>query len=507
MLPERIADRDAWREAFRREMEYIHGDCEYTESAAMLHRLVKSGVLRYTDLAEDPERFFEAHRMLLAPTRKSLSEGSGFGVRFTVQFNLFAGSVLGLGSPAQVAQLEAFQERGVLGCFNLTEVYAGVNSGLVVLTTATWSPEKQQFLIETPRGAAGDESGSEGAKKNWISQGLTASYTVVIANLCVGGKFYGPHGFLVQMRDEATGELLPGIAVEDMGRKTVANDLDNARVSFSGVWADKSALLSRFAEIRDDEYVQTTAERMRIEILGQRLLTGRLAIAQASVQFAQSLFANTKDYAMQKKCWAPKGFRQPALAEVPHIAAIFAEGEAQLAVLGRFNAAVEENLNKVLRANGIPDAAMVEEIAVSKIKSVQTAVTLTDKLGREVGSYALMHESGFGSCHWLYMCQFAEGDSRILLQKLARDSMKTFSKNPRAGGTTAEELEERRCCALLGKMLAGAKTPQDGARLWDENFVLVYQLAEAVCAKHVARLTDDRSRQTLFAPQTIGASL
>ena len=38
------------------------------------------------------------------------------------------------------------------------------------------------------------------------------------------------------MRD-AEGQLLPGITVEDMGTKTVANDLDNARV-----WFDKATL-------------------------------------------------------------------------------------------------------------------------------------------------------------------------------------------------------------------------------------------------------------------------
>jgi acyl-CoA oxidase len=88
-LAARIENKEEWAAAFRKEMEYIHGDCHYKESAAMLHRLVKSGVLRFTDLQQDPERFFEAHRILLAPNR--IAEGSGFGVRFTVQFNLFAG--------------------------------------------------------------------------------------------------------------------------------------------------------------------------------------------------------------------------------------------------------------------------------------------------------------------------------------------------------------------------------------------------------------------------------
>ena len=59
----------------------------------------------------------------------------GFGIRFTVQFNLFAGSVVGLGGPEHHAQLELLQTEGKLGCFLLTEMQAGVLSGLIVETT------------------------------------------------------------------------------------------------------------------------------------------------------------------------------------------------------------------------------------------------------------------------------------------------------------------------------------------------------------------------------------
>ena len=56
--------------------------------------------------------------------------GPGFGIRFTVQFNLFAGTVTAIGNPSQLALLEEMQRLGQLGCFALTEKLAGVNSGL-----------------------------------------------------------------------------------------------------------------------------------------------------------------------------------------------------------------------------------------------------------------------------------------------------------------------------------------------------------------------------------------
>ena len=38
-----------------------------------------------------------------------------------MQYNLFAGTVLGLGGPDQVAVLDEMQDKGELGCFGLTE--------------------------------------------------------------------------------------------------------------------------------------------------------------------------------------------------------------------------------------------------------------------------------------------------------------------------------------------------------------------------------------------------
>ena len=81
---------------------------------------------------------------------------------------------------------------------------------------------------------------------------------MVIADLRVDGVSHGPHPFLMRMRD-ASGTLLEGIRVEDMGAKTIANDLDNARVWFDDVRLPKSALLDKFAAI--DEHGKHGAAR------------------------------------------------------------------------------------------------------------------------------------------------------------------------------------------------------------------------------------------------------
>ncbi len=94
--------------------------------------------------------------------------------------------VLGRRAPAELAAplvawsevlfLRAPLSAGQLGCFSLTERRAGVQSGLVVETTADWDHVRGAFVLHTP---------DEGARKNWISQGFVADKTV---QACAKGR-------------------------------------------------------------------------------------------------------------------------------------------------------------------------------------------------------------------------------------------------------------------------------------------------------------------------------
>jgi alkylation response protein AidB-like acyl-CoA dehydrogenase len=110
-------------------------DMTFDKSASRLRTLTQTNLLKATDIRDAPERFFEAHRIL---ARHAVQDGPGFWIRFTVHYNLCAGTVLAVGSDEQVASLAKFQDEGKLGCFSLTEKLAGVQSGLVVQTTADW---------------------------------------------------------------------------------------------------------------------------------------------------------------------------------------------------------------------------------------------------------------------------------------------------------------------------------------------------------------------------------
>ena len=127
--------------------------------------------------------------------------------------------------------------------------------------------------------------------------------------------------------------------------------------------------------------MQTTKERMRIEVIGQRLLTGRIAVAQAALVFARELFEQTHEYSSKKRCWAPGG--KVALGKIPHIAAVFEEAAWKLDRMDTYMAAVEAKLAESLKRDEIPGPAVVEAIAVGKIASVEIAIDLCFKLKQE----------------------------------------------------------------------------------------------------------------------------
>lgn len=459
---------EQWRNSFSAAVNGIPGGMTPVESANRLRAVIKTDLLKLTDIVDRPKRFFEAHRLLMGGGN-AVRAGPGFGIRFTVHFNLFAGTVVALGTPSQIAALLTRNEASPrLGCFALTEALAGVNSGLVVQTTAVF--ENGGFTINTP---------APSAQKFWISQGLTADEAVVIADLSVNGANYGPQAFLVPMRD-AEGNLLPGIEAEDMGGKTVGNDLDNARLTFNKLKVPLGALLARYLCVTPDGTVSLpSGAKHTMEVVGQRLFTGRVAVAAAALEFAKSLLVNTKAFADNKQCWTPKGSRP--LSAVPQIRAMLREGEAQLARLCNLVERVEAELCSCLRGDKIPPRKLQQAIAVAKVKCVEGCIEVVQALQQEVGSFALMRGSGFEQIDFVQCCKFAEGDSRILMQKMARDIVR--------GGVSKAQGGERKGLMSLGSALQQAMTNQGLTKFeaWEECWRHVYALAEL----HMGRVLEE----------------
>jgi acyl-CoA oxidase len=456
----------AWEKQWQAQVDTVTGDVgSYEESAAQLREMSKSGVLRFTDLRDNPERFFSAHRIL---AEQSPLLGPGFWIRFTVHYNLFAGTVLAVGGEEHLQMLEEIQESGELGCFALTEQLAGVNSGLVVDTRITWDNDNQNFVLESVGG---------GANKNWISQGLVGDKAVVLADLNVNNQSYGPHAFIMNLREN--GKVVDNVSLEDMGRKTVGNDLDNARIHFNSVRLPKSAMLNRYADIDDNgDYVQKIKGMRTMEMIGQRLFSGRIAVAQAALEFRRKLFKMTKEYSDNKKCWSPSG--NPVLSDIPQLKSLYEEAKERGDELDRFVAICEEKLAMCLQEDILPPLELTEAIAVAKIRAVDESIEMCFRLKQEVGSYALMSGTGFEQMDFLQCAKFAEGDSRILMLKMSRDRLNLFKKN----GPSGDDEEDELCHTILEAVASRMKeNGGDRQAAFDGEWESFYDLARLVMGR------------------------
>ena len=136
--------------------------------------------------------------------------------------------------------LKKAQNYEYIGCYAQTELGHGSNvRGLE--TTATWNEDDKTFTIHSPHLTA---------SKWWIgSLGRTANYAVVMAQLILQGKPYGPHPFVVQIRDLKTHKPLDNIHIGDIGPKFGYNTMDNGFLLFNKVKVPHISMLARFSSI------------------------------------------------------------------------------------------------------------------------------------------------------------------------------------------------------------------------------------------------------------------
>ena len=169
-----------------------------------LRRLCQLGEWSVKDfVGENPYRIFAAHEVA------GFCDGS-MATKMTVQFNLFGGTVVKLGTERHHgAFLDRIDRFDQVGCFALTELGYG-NNAVEMETTATYDPETDELVVNTP---------STLAQKYWITNGAVhAHWAVVFARLLVHGEDNGIHGVMVRIRNNDL-SVAPGVRVEDMGYK------------------------------------------------------------------------------------------------------------------------------------------------------------------------------------------------------------------------------------------------------------------------------------------------
>lgn len=138
----------------------------------------------------------------------------------------------------------------IVGAYAQTELGHGSNVRGLELE-AKWDPESKEFILHSPHLTA---------SKWWNgTMGRTANHAIVVAQLYLpsrsktGGQSeytsYGPHPFIVQIRDMKTHKPLEGIVVGDIGPKYGYAPMDNGYMLFNNFRVPHKAMLSRYTRV------------------------------------------------------------------------------------------------------------------------------------------------------------------------------------------------------------------------------------------------------------------
>ncbi|UJA22022.1 acyl-CoA oxidase [Thermoleophilia bacterium SCSIO 60948] len=227
-------------------------------------------------------------------------------VKCGVQFGLFGGSVLHLGTRkhhekylSQITSLE------LPGAFGMSESFHGSNVQ-EVRTTATYDVETGEFIVNTP---------TEHDSKDWIGGAARdARLCTVFAQLIIGGESKGVHALLVPLRDE-DGDVVEGVRIEDCGEKMGLNGVDNGRIWFDHKRVERDALLDRYAEVTEAGEYKSRIEnpnRRFFTMLGT-LIQGRVAVGGAAQAAAKSALTIAIRYGDERRQFGPPDSDEEAL--------------------------------------------------------------------------------------------------------------------------------------------------------------------------------------------------
>ncbi|MFE5302380.1 acyl-CoA dehydrogenase [Streptomyces sp. NPDC056632] len=229
-------------------------------------------------------------------------------IKVGVQFGLFGGAILHLGTGRHHdAYLPDIVAGRLMGCFAMTETGHGSNVQALG-TVARYDSETHEFVVTTE---------GDAARKDYIGNAARhAELAVVFAQLEVGDESRGVHALVVPIR--SGGMILPGVEIEDDGRKMGLNGVDNGRIRFEGVRVPREALLNRFADVTPEgAYVSSIDDPNRrfFTMLGT-LVQGRVCVGGAGVSVAKVALTLAVKYGVRRRQFpAPSGSGEQLLLD------------------------------------------------------------------------------------------------------------------------------------------------------------------------------------------------
>ena len=445
-LPDRewICNGDpAYERRLRAMLESMPPIRDRADAGRCFDMLVADKLIQVEHLDTQPFRFFLCHELVACHDLNLV-------FLMSAHFNLYAGTLLRLGS-ARHGDAMARADAGEVGCFALTEERHGVTSGLWIDTTATYDRERGGFVLRSP---------APRLRKFWITNaGYFARNAVVMARLLAGGADHGLHGFWVPLRPAAGAPTFPGISIEDVGEKTCLPSTDIAHISFDDVFVPRDNLLDRYTRVDERGEVDSELAGLRpheqLERIANQLLSGRACIAGITIATAEKGLAVTVRHARTRthqtgpdsslSLWRHASYRHQLIP-------LLAEAYVRRAFTSAVHRAYAQSVSKT-------EAELVRAICAAKATNTSFARSTLAQCQEMLGSAGLLRSEVVGDLHNAsFAALLIEGDSRVLLHKIARDELRALRKGgiPRAMGRAIATRLGRRALrdhTALGKLL------------------------------------------------------
>eukprot|EP00347_Sterkiella_histriomuscorum_P006528 403352422 len=311
----------------------------------------------------------------------------------------------------------------IIGCYAQTELGHGSNVAGIE-TTATYDQQSDEFVINSP---------TLTSSKFWPGDmGKMANHAVLYARLISKGKDRGVQPFMVQMRDFATHEPLPGFEMGDIGPKFGYNSKDNGFQIFKNVRIPRANLLRRFAEV-DREGNFTTKGDQRI--LYSIMLTTRVQIINYSAfSLGQALLIATRYSVVRRQFSNQEGtkverklldYQTHMFKYGPLLAYTYAMKFAAIDVMK-----LHQDVLKGVETGDFSKLELLHHLSAG-YKAVYSRITYdaTDDIRQSCGGAGFLHWSGLPSHQQEYSPNPTfEGDNTVMSQQAARLILKNFKQ-------------------------------------------------------------------------------
>ena len=379
-----------------------------------------------TVLRAFPERLggYDDHGGNLAQFQEIVLADPSLQIKSGVQWGLFAAAILHLGTEYHHDTfLPGAMSLAVPGAFAMTETGHGSDVASIG-TTATYDPESDEFVIDTPFRAAWKDYLGNAA--------LHGQAAVVFAQLIVKGVNHGVHALYVPIRDGK--DFLPGIGGDDDGFKGGLNGIDNGRLHFSGVRVPRTNLLNRYGNV-DENGVYTSP----IESPGRRFFTmigtlvqGRVSLDGAAVVASKLALKIAITYATERRQFEGATGEEVVLLDyqrhqrrlITRLATTYAMSFAHERLLEKFHDVFSG------ASDTDEDRQELETIAAAmKSFSTWSALDILQETREACGGAGFLAENRFTQLRQdLDIYATFEGDNNVLLQLVAKRLLADYAK-------------------------------------------------------------------------------